>query len=382
MTKIRSFFIKWHRYSPVFTMVTALLIPFTLVTHILSICIPAVSDFINRYPAAGVRFLLAKLTGFFPFSLAETVILLVIPLAVGGFFLARRLEKREDPKGAYYFLSYLVGFLCLMYTLFVFTLGTAYFGTPMDEELGLDREKVSAEELYETAEAILERIDGVIDEIEFDENGASVMPMTRKELNRELNTLAKKAAEKYPFLSSLSSRVKPILLSKPMTYTHMSGIYTYLTGEANINTNFPDSTIPFTMAHEMSHQRGIAREDEANFAALLISMESDDPYILYSAYYELFKYFINALAVADTQLFEAIYQKADPRLVGEIYAFNDFFDKYADNLAADITGGLNDAYQQIQGVEEGIASYGLVVDLAVAYYKAGSDAPPREQRIY
>ena len=370
MTKIRSFFIKWHRYSPVFTMVTALLIPFTLVTHILSICIPAVSDFINRYPAAGVRFLLAKLTGFFPFSLAETVILLVIPLAVGGFFLARRLEKREDPKGAYYFLSYLVGFLCLMYTLFVFTLGTAYFGTPMDEELGLDREKVSAEELYETAEAILERIDGVIDEIEFDENGASVMPMTRKELNRELNTLAKKAAEKYPFLSSLSSRVKPILLSKPMTYTHMSGIYTYLTGEANINTNFPDSTIPFTMAHEMSHQRGIAREDEANFAALLISMESDDPYILYSAYYELFKYFINALAVADTQLFEAIYQKADPRLVGEIYAFNDFFDKYADNLAADITGGLNDAYQQIQGVEEGIASYGLVVDLAVAYYKA------------
>ena len=192
----------------------------------------------------------------------------------------------------------------------------------------------------------------------------------RKELNRELNTLAKKAAEKYPFLSSLSSRVKPILLSKPMTYTHMSGIYTYLTGEANINTNFPDSTIPFTMAHEMSHQRGIAREDEANFAALLISMESDDPYILYSAYYELFKYFINALAVADTELFEAIYQKADPRLVGEIYAFNDFFDKYADNLAADITGGLNDAYQQIQGVEEGIASYGLVVDLAVAYYKA------------
>ena len=370
MTKIRSFFIKWHRYSPVFTMVTALLIPFTLVTHILSICIPAVSDFINRYPAAGVRFLLAKLTGFFPFSLAETVILLVIPLAVGGFFLARRLEKREDPKGAYYFLSYLVGFLCLMYTLFVFTLGTAYFGTPMNEELGLDREKVSAEELYETAEAILERIDGVIDEIEFDENGASVMPMTRKELNRELNTLAKKAAEKYPFLSSLSSRVKPILLSKPMTYTHMSGIYTYLTGEANINTNFPDSTIPFTMAHEMSHQRGIAREDEANFAALLISMESDDPYILYSAYYELFKYFINALAVADTQLFEAIYQKADPRLVGEIYAFNDFFDKYADNLAADIAGGLNDAYQQIQGVEEGIASYGLVVDLAVAYYKA------------
>ena len=153
----------------------------------------------------------------------------------------------------------------------------------------------------------------------------------------------------------------------------MSGLYTYMTGEANLNTNFPDSTLPFTMAHEMAHQRGIAREDEANFVAFLVTMESDDPYIQYSGYYEILKYFINTLYAADQELFKEIYAHMDKKLVNEILAFNEFFKPYQNSAAATVTETINDAYQQIQGVEEGIQSYGLVVDLTVAYHqKKGS----------
>ena len=98
-------------------------------------------------------------------------------------------------------------------------------------------------------------------------------------------------------------------------------------------------------------------------------MASDDSFIRYSGYYEMFKFLVNALYSADTELFKAAYALADERLVKEIYAFNDFYDKYQDNAAADIAGSINDAYQQMQGVEAGIKSYGLVVDLAVAYYQ-------------
>ena len=150
---------------------------------------------------------------------------------------------------------------------------------------------------------------------------------------------------------------------------HITGVYSFFTGEANVNTNFPDSTLPFTMAHEMAHQRGLAREDEANFVAFLVTMESDDAYIRYSGYYEIFKYFVNALYEADYSLFEELYARADKRLVGEVRAFNTFFKQYEDSAAASVTGSINDAYQQMQGVEEGIKSYGLVVDLTVAYYK-------------
>ena len=45
----------------------------------------------------------------------------------------------------------------------------------------------------------------------------------------------------------------------------------------------------------MAHQRGIAREDEANFIAFLVCMASDDPYIRYSGYLEVYEYVASSL---------------------------------------------------------------------------------------
>ena len=365
--KLRAFFKKWHEYAPIFTIVTTLLFPIVLLCHILSIAFTPFANFINRYPAAAVRFLLAKLSGIFPFSLAEILLLLLIPAAIVMTIFAIRLCQKEDPKPSRYYLSTLVGIIFLLYAGYVFTLGTSYFTTTLDKELSLDKKGVSAEALYKTAEQVVNEMNPLLDEITFDEKGMSVMPYTRRELNEKLNDAYKTVTERYPFISTLRSNVKGILLSEPLTYTHLSGIYTYFTGEANVNVNFPESVTAFTMAHEMAHQRGIGREDEANFVAFLVCMASDDAYIRYSGYYEMFKYLVNALYEADTELFNKAYKIADERLKKEIYAFNDFYDKYQYNAAADVTGSLNDAYQQMQGIEAGIKSYGLVVDLAVAY---------------
>jgi hypothetical protein len=53
----------------------------------------------------------------------------------------------------------------------------------------------------------------------------------------------------------------------------------------------------------------------------------------------------------------------------EMVAYNEFFEKYRDNVVADISGAVNDSYLQSQGQSAGSRSYGMVVDLAVAYYK-------------
>ena len=152
-----------------------------------------------------------------------------------------------------------------------------------------------------------------------------------------------------------------------MTYTHISGVYTFFTGEANINTNAPDYTIPFTAAHELAHQRGIAREDEANFVAFLVCSESDDPYIRYCGYLGLCEYVLNSLYRADRDRWETTYKKLDNRAIYEMIAYNDHYEKYRDNVVGEISGAINDAYLQANGTE-GSISYGLVVDLAVSYY--------------
>lgn len=366
---VKRFFKKWHEYCPIYTIAVLILLPFAILLHVLSIMIPTVADFINRVPAQAVRFLLAKSTDFLPFSLAEILFLILIPLAVCGMVISVRLNRKEDPKPARYYLSSLLAALLTLYILFVLTLGAAYFTTPIDKEMDLNKKSITKEELFETAKEVRLLAEKELEQITFQENGSSVMPYDLDTLNKKLNQTYEVMATRYDFISSLSSHVKPIFLSRALTHTHMSGLYTYMTGEANINTHFPDSILPFTMAHEMAHQRGIAREDEANFVAFLVTMESDDPYIRYSGYYEIFKYFVNALYTADQDLFQEIYADADKRLVGEILAFNEFFKPYEGSTAATVTGTINDVYQQIQGVEEGIQSYGLVVDLTVAYYQ-------------
>ena len=180
-------------------------------------------------------------------------------------------------------------------------------------------------------------------------------------------TAASAPADKYDFIPRLVSRVKPIALSEALTYTHISGIYTYYTGEANINVNFPDYTIPYTAAHELAHQRGFLPEDEANFVAFLVCCEADDPYIRYSGYLNMYQYLNSALYEADTEVFSAVFMSLDQRVKNEMIAYNAFFEKYRDNKAADISSVINDNYLKFQGESAGEKSYGMVVDLAVAY---------------
>jgi hypothetical protein len=159
------------------------------------------------------------------------------------------------------------------------------------------------------------------------------------------------------------------MLSEPMSYTHITGVYTFFTGEANINVHFPDYTVPYTAAHELAHQRGIAKEDEANFIAFLVCMESDDPYIRYSACLNLYEYVVVALRKADKELYRESYLALPTEVQNEEIAYSRFMEKYRDNIVADVSHKTNDIYLQSQGSPEGSKSYNLVVDLAVAYYK-------------
>ena len=54
----------------------------------------------------------------------------------------------------------------------------------------------------------------------------------------------------------------------------ITGFTCFVTGEAAVNPQIPATSLPFTMAHEMAHRLCIAREDDANFAALRLNSSS------------------------------------------------------------------------------------------------------------
>ena len=62
-----------------------------------------------------------------------------------------------------------------------------------------------------------------------------------------------------------------------MSYADIAGMYFPFTVESNINADGPFFTIPATMGHEMAHQCGFMREDEANFIGYLACKDASRP---------------------------------------------------------------------------------------------------------
>lgn len=121
----------------------------------------------------------------------------------------------------------------------------------------------------------------------------------------------------------------------------------------------------------MAHQRGITREDEANFVAFLVCTMSDDAYIRYCGYADVLSEVMNKLYAADAELYKQANALMPEELKREYASYSEFFDKYRDSTASKVSGAINDAYITSHGQPAGIQSYGLVVDLVVAYMLDG-----------
>ncbi len=343
----------------------------SLAIYLLSRFIPEFAEFWTKYPAHWLRFILAKLTGWFPFSLAECVIV-SLPIIALAYIIASSVSSRRDnsDRNFYRWLRPMVCVIMCVLTLFFTAFGPSYSRRKLAENLSLEQVPVSAEELFSTSISVSSELLDIVDEIKFDISGSSVMPYDYNVLVEKINDAFEKYAETVDYVSHFDSTPKAIAFSEAMTYTHISGVYTFMTGESNINTNYPDFLMPFTMAHEMAHQRGIAREDEANFVAFLVCIGSDDVYVRYSGYANIQNYLNSALSRADKELYKEFYVNYLPyELEDEFVAYSKFFDKYRESTASNVTGAVNNVFLQSQGQQAGTKSYGLVVDLAVAYYK-------------
>lgn len=345
-----------------------------LLVYILARLIPAFAEFWARYPSQAIRCVLSVCTGILHSSVAEWVIF-SLPVLIGGycFFSARSLKRDESPINYYRWLLPILCGILVVLTLFLAVFGPCYFRYSLAENLQLEDHAVSGQELYDTALILCNELNALQPEITFLFDGESVMPYHFDDLVDRVNDAYAKYAAGESYISHFPSRAKPLASSPIYTYTHISGVYTFMTGEVNINLNYPDFILPFTVAHEFSHQRGIAKEEEANFVAYLVCIGSDDAFVRYSGYANMLQYLTDALYRADRDLYRQLFANHVPGLLkGEFSSYSAFFRKYSNNPAATVTNAVNNTFLTSQGEKAGTASYGLVVDLAVAYYKARS----------
>lgn len=340
---------------------------FSIIVYIISVISPAFADFFNSYPGAATRAILAWTTNLFPLSVAE-ILIISLPALIALIAVLAYKKYCNTRRDAIIFTVSLLSSVSLLFSTFILAFGCGYHGRTLDQKMGLDKKDVAPDELEDTAAWLAEEVNSLSSQLTYMEDGFSDMPYSIYEMNQKLIDAYDKICEEYDFIQKLHSSVKPVMLSEAMSYTHITGVYTYFTGEANINISFPDYTIPYTAAHELAHQRGISREDEANFVAFLVCAASDDPYIRYSGYLNLYEYVASAL-YSHTEAYKRVYFTLDPQVIGEMRAYSEFFNKYRDSAAGKVSEKVNDTFLQVQGTV-GTKSYGMVVDLAVAYRKS------------
>lgn len=302
---------------------------------------------------------LSRLIGLLPFSLAEISIL---PLAIGLVALMVHRFRRRQPLRA---LTGLALAAALLYASFAAGWGVAYHRLPYADTAGLTVKPRSVEALTALCETLVTETNALRATLR--ENADGVYAPAADGLSRlgQVQGTYDVASDAYPWLASRQGAPKPVLLSEAMSYLQISGIYIPFTFEANVNMNDFPAMLAATACHEAAHQRGWAREDEANFIAYLVCRESDDPDFQYSGQFIALIHAMNALHGADAEAFSALASQYSDGLRRDLAAHSAHWAQY-EGKASEVQQKVNDAYLKVNKQQDGVRSYGRMVDLLLA----------------
>ncbi len=260
-----------------------------------------------------------------------------------------------------------------IYMLHTVVWGLNYHAGDLAEDMRLEVSSYNLEELTEATEFYRDKANALAEQVNRDANGNVSM--------RSFEELSQMAAEgfqtltydhHYPIFAGSTLPVKKLGWADMYSAMGITGVTFGLTGEAAVNPQIPDVTLPFTMAHEMAHRMCIAPERDANFAAFLSCSVHSDIEFQYSAYFMAYRYCINALSGVSAQSAAAAAARVKEG-VGELLArdmkfYDSFFNTKKDTTATNLADKMNDTYLKVSGDESGIASYGQVCDLLVNWH--------------
>jgi hypothetical protein len=314
----------------------------------------------------GLSNLLRILTGWISVSLGDILYFLVavwllykIIRFVGRLF--RKQYKRDRLLGSIVNIFFVV---MIVYIVFNILWGLNYNRIGITYQLNLQRTEYDAAELKNIEQLLLEKVN--------QRKQALIMRHETKAGNKDLFTRAyncyKQSEALYPFLKYNYTSVKSSLYGELGNYLGFTGYYNPFSGEAQLNTTVPRFLLPYTICHEMAHQLGYAKEDEANFAGYLSATSSTDTLFHYSTYLDLFLYANRELFFVDSNYAKGVYRQLIPAVKDDLKELREFFLRHRNPVEPYITW-LYSKYLKANQQPEGMRTYNEVVADLIAFYK-------------
>ena len=321
----------------------------------------------NVYPILVTT--VGRFFGWFPFSVSEILLYVLICYALGSLMVAIVQVMLRKEK-ALYFLRWLTNILLIasiLWFLFVTNCGINYHRDSFADVSGLEVREYSVEELLQVGEWLTGRVNETSSLVSRDEEGVMILTVDVANVSREA---MRGLGQEFPALGGYVPPPKPMMNSWLLSNMQVSGIFIPFTIEGHYNWQMVPYNIPFTATHELVHVLGFMAEDEANFIAFLACIRSDEVEFQYSGYLLGWIYVRNALRRVDAEAATELYHLLDEEVRVDLRTNREFWARF-DGPVSELQTRVNDAYLRANAQPEGVRSYGMMVDLLLAYVLEG-----------
>lgn len=304
------------------------------------------------YPITSV--LQRSISGVLPFALGDFLYLLLIIYVIRSVYLFYRkfAQKRLKKADRLKIPLQAINFLLLLYLVFKLCWGLNYSRIPIAKQLGIGNEKYNTKELVTLGKYFINRLNQL--------QHIQRAHYTISQLQEHASKAYHKMQQRHRFFTYRAAAVKPVLNSWVITKIGIEGYYCPLSGEANVNMLLPQTSLPFVTCHEIAHQLGVAREDEANLVGYLTAINSDEPNFKYAAAYNMLKSILFEIRVKSPDDYEKLYKTINPVTLKDIQNDRDFWQKYNSDMYM-YFGLAFDRFLKLNNQPKGTDSYQDIV---------------------
>jgi hypothetical protein len=289
-----------------------------------------------------------------PFALGDFLYLILVGLALYltiSFLKKYKLFEKQTLKIT---TLKLLNLGLVLYLSFKILWGLNYSRPSIANQLHIKKEKYSVKELVLLGNYFVNKLN------ELKPKTTPNLTYTIEQLQQKSAVAYQLSAQKNPFFKSDIKAVKPVLNSYFISKIGIEGYYNPLSGEANINMDLPPWVLPFVTCHEIAHQLGVAKEDEANLVGYWVCVNSKDTNFQYSANYNMLRYILYEIRIKSPEDYEKLLKKISPAVIENFKSEEKFWAQYNGQMS-NYMGFIFDKFLKINNQKKGINSYQDIV---------------------
>ena len=327
----------------------------------------AAMNALTGYVTEPLKRAIGSVTYLVDFSVAE--VLYITAILVGVVLIPWAIRVLMESRRKWQTLYRMVlGAVCAGLSIYVgMTLlwGVNYYADSFQEKSGIYARQASVAELEELTRMMAQGVIDIYDDVKRDENG--LFAESREDIFAASAGIYACVYDEFPFLEQQDQPPKALVFSETVSRVNFTGFFFPFTAEANLNVHCPPLYLASTIVHEMAHLRGIASEQECNFLAVVASTASDEPAYRYAGWLLGYVYTSNALYRVNQEKWREIRQTIPEEVMRDLRRQSDYWAGYEGKVSQTASNAY-DSFLKGYGDEDGIQSYGTVVDMLITYY--------------